>query len=576
MYQDKLIKLFHFIIISSLLLISFSHASDEHEFERGVNYGPGSFKFGEDKNGLYTRACKPEKKPQTQSVLKYEAKLLSTRYDERILKKAIPGKDGRKRVTQTKDWPHSIHTHLAMIFEDEEFGGSGSMVGPHHILTAAHNVFDKDKKVWAKSIKVYPALNDKVAPFGAVKVVKAYTFTQWTRDANTAYDMALLLLEKPVGLQTGWGGMMSSQDQDLKSLKINISGYPSDKGFQQLWTMEHKLEKFDKEEFSYEIDTEGGQSGSPIWTMIKEDPYIIGVHTQGDTDKNLGVRLSHHKVKQHLAQWIENTYEIKTSLFKQVSQPEGTQNFLNDPLRQFQLPQQRGQNRHLLNIDANLSPFFLGTNPNQFSQKKDRDSIDSEEDLSQTSLNQDLFQVSSGKNLSTLLQEVGFSNKTIKDETKLARAFLKKLCTTESKSSVSKSLSVAPKTLSNFLEDKEAPTILPKLKIALENPSFGEKAKEALETPKPKKRKKQEENQSNAKTTKKITENDWMNLKNWETNKNGNYVRILGSEKVTIFQKDNKWSYAYQDDFSKKKYTSSKEALEISYKELVKKQSNGQ
>ena len=111
------------------------------------------------------------------------------------------------------------------------------MVGPHHLLTCGHNVYDTKVKAWADEITVYPALNEAQAPFGFAKAIKAYTFSNWTERGERQYDIALLILDKSIGKETGWGGLLSEEDQELSKEEVNIYGYPGDKGFKQMWGM---------------------------------------------------------------------------------------------------------------------------------------------------------------------------------------------------------------------------------------------------------------------------------------------------------------------------------------------------
>jgi V8-like Glu-specific endopeptidase len=149
---------------------------------------------------------------------------------ERVLKKAKKGEDGRLHVTETTEWPYRIHGQLTMTYEDRTWGGSGVLIGPHHVLTAAHNVYDFDKKdwptSWPTSISVRFGLNNTIAPFGTKKAVKVYTFKQWVNSGDQGYDMALLLLDSSIGRQIGWSGLLCLNDKEISKEKVTITGYP--------------------------------------------------------------------------------------------------------------------------------------------------------------------------------------------------------------------------------------------------------------------------------------------------------------------------------------------------------------
>jgi len=457
---------FSLVITASLLQVTISHTSDIREFESKINYTTGSFKFVENRDGLYTLAKKPRlKNTQQENVLRYEKQLSSTNY-ENVLMKVIAGKDGRQRVQSPTAWPNSVHTQLSIIFQGEEYGGSGVLVGPHHVLTAAHCVYDwKNNLGWASSINIHPALNDKVAPFGSIKIAKAYTFLEWTQRGNPKYDMALLVLEKSIGLDTGWGGMISCSEASLKSLKVNITGYPADKGFKQLWTMKHKLERIAAEQLSYMIDTFGGQSGSPIWASIKGHPYIIGVHTQGGKNENFGVRLSSNKFKAYLAKWIEETYEIKPMYFTPI--PPYTD--------LFSISTSSSQVSHtntystLLLLSTNSGVVKKTPSTTQKVDQKKRNRPSSDPSMLPPSAKRakpNTFEVS----LKELAEKVNYIHGSIKDENKLAKDFLKKLCAANiiTKKDIAKKLGISTNKLNCFLKNtNESPQIICKLKDAL-------------------------------------------------------------------------------------------------------------
>jgi V8-like Glu-specific endopeptidase len=235
---------------------------------------------------------------------------------EKVLMRVIPGEDGRIRIEKTTEWPYLFHGQLEMSYSDKNlYGGSGVLVGPQHILTAAHNIYDyKDKKGWAQKVVVRLGLNDKVAHYGEALAKRMYTFEPWVKTGDPAHDMALLVLDKPIGMNTGWCGLLAASSKDLQEHKMNITGYPGDKGLKEMWTMCHNLKEVRDEQLIYEIDTYAGQSGSGIWLNKWGSPYVIGIHTLGEDPMNklgnAGVRLSYTKAKQVMG-WINQTLGLK-------------------------------------------------------------------------------------------------------------------------------------------------------------------------------------------------------------------------------------------------------------------------
>jgi V8-like Glu-specific endopeptidase len=223
----------------------------------------------------------------------------------------ISGADRREKIQDTS-YPYSIHTQIESVFKDGLYGGTGSMVGPHHLLTCGHNIYSKGK--WAQGITVYPGRQGKMATYGKASVTRAYLLKSWTEKEKKESDIALLVLNQSVGLLTGWGGIVSSSDSSLRGRTFHITGYPGDKKFVEMWSSSNKIGKVFDETFGYNIDTMGGQSGSAIWSKDFGNPMIVGVHTSAGESVNCGVRISNNKFKEFLEPMISQTYEMIENL----------------------------------------------------------------------------------------------------------------------------------------------------------------------------------------------------------------------------------------------------------------------
>ena len=284
-------------------------------YDDSVHYARGNFRYDKVETiegTTYFSACSPPlKKETTQRVMMLSDKSLKEFSEERVLRRVVPGRDGRQHISETSKYPYSIHAQLEMDFADGQYGGSGALIGPHHILTCGHNVYNTETGQWAENISVYPARNERRAPFGKVNVTKVYTFSDWTERGDRSFDMALLLLDRSVGKFTGWGGICSTQDESLAGAEFNITGYPGDKNFIEMWTMAHRIKKIEAEMLHYEIDTAGGQSGSAIWARRWGDVKIMGVHTLGGFDSNCGVRISPTKFIQLFKDVMTETYKLR-------------------------------------------------------------------------------------------------------------------------------------------------------------------------------------------------------------------------------------------------------------------------
>ncbi|MBN9343684.1 MAG: hypothetical protein BGO76_01725 [Caedibacter sp. 38-128] len=97
--------------------------------------------------------------------------------------------------------------------------GSGILIGPNHVLTVGHNVFDHERGGWAQEVIFTPAQHKASKPFGETKGVILKTFKNWITGAGTNYDydMGLIILDEPVGYKAGWAGLIGIDDSFFSS-----------------------------------------------------------------------------------------------------------------------------------------------------------------------------------------------------------------------------------------------------------------------------------------------------------------------------------------------------------------------
>ncbi len=224
--------------------------------------------------------------------------------------------DSRIKVADVSLWPYRITCFLSMRMKDEgnisQNMGTGFLVGPSHILTACHNYHlwvSQSKKSIAQRIGCFPlhyvegsrdisieTLLSNGYPYSA-SVCKVYLKKKYTESPeHLGDDLALFVLDKPIGLQLGWGGMAALCNKDfIRNALINIHGYPRDskkddlKCKNRMYGMNGVVgDLHQSQSILYNnIDATGGQSGSGVWLRTSSNPgilsfkgpYAIGVHT---------------------------------------------------------------------------------------------------------------------------------------------------------------------------------------------------------------------------------------------------------------------------------------------------------
>lgn len=298
----------------------------QHQFTAaGITFSEKRIEYQQKDNILFTSACKGSGTHQQASIMVDRPQFIGQVRPQRTEVEIVGGVEiTRTRVDTPHRWPYCAFGHLEIRLRDGKVcGGSGALISPHHVLTCAHNVFDhKYGTGWAESIVFYPGLNERSAPFSMVPAVGTFVYEVYTQDRNANnFDIALLTLTRPVGSETGYAGLSYMDDETLKLQKIEITGYPHDKGFDQMWTMFNNFKTIEPERLTYKIHTEGGQSGSPIWVLNLSDPYILGVHTHGSETENhnLGTRLSRDKFL-HIIRWMSLTGELRNHVPRPISE----------------------------------------------------------------------------------------------------------------------------------------------------------------------------------------------------------------------------------------------------------------
>jgi len=212
----------------------------------------------------------------------------------RQVQEVIIGVDNRVRINPTTSYPWRAICALKITAANgKKFIGTGWLVSPRTVITAGHCVYMHAEGGWAKSIEVIPGQNDAARPYGTFVGNALRSTVGWVNSKNREYDYGCIIL--PVnarpGTTTGTFGVAVRDDNFLKSAALNLSGYPSDKGGDQQWFMAQSPSSVSARVITYNIDTVGGQSGSPVWVLQNGSRYAVGIHTNGHSSGNSATRI---------------------------------------------------------------------------------------------------------------------------------------------------------------------------------------------------------------------------------------------------------------------------------------------
>ncbi len=108
--------------------------------------------------------------------------------------------DDRFPVLDTAAWPWRVACRVYSIFPDDLAAvGSGILVGPRHVLTAGHVVYDDLDGGRADFVEVAPGYEYGYAPYGYARAVDIKVFRGWEENEDFDYDLALITLNRNIG-----------------------------------------------------------------------------------------------------------------------------------------------------------------------------------------------------------------------------------------------------------------------------------------------------------------------------------------------------------------------------------------
>jgi glutamyl endopeptidase len=225
---------------------------------------------------------------------------------ESMSTESVIGADDRERIQATSSYPSSAIGHLTFNGPGGQFLCTGFLVDADTVLTSGHCVHPGgtgDDGDWYTDHRFTPGRNGYGGrPFGSCWATELWTLPGWF-DAGSEYqDLGIVQLDCEVGTETGWLGYFSRPGpRALNGLAAHLRGYPADKPFGTMWTDKGRIRATQVDMAFYQVDTFGGQSGSPVfqWGRHCAGPCAMAVHGYGfahgsghHVDNNHGTRIT--------------------------------------------------------------------------------------------------------------------------------------------------------------------------------------------------------------------------------------------------------------------------------------------
>jgi V8-like Glu-specific endopeptidase len=207
----------------------------------------------------------------------------------------VIGTDDRIRISPTTGYPWRCICSLIITAGDgSRWIGTGWLVGHRTVITAGHVVYIHGRGGWVRSIEVIPARDGSTRPFGSCNATSFRSVKGWTSSKKRSHDYGAILLPSncDLGRRLGYFGYANYSLFTLLGMKVNLSGYPGDKPAGTQWWHARKIKLVTLRTLIYNIDTAGGQSGSPVWRKKGSQRYVVGIHTNGASSGNSATRIT--------------------------------------------------------------------------------------------------------------------------------------------------------------------------------------------------------------------------------------------------------------------------------------------
>lgn len=227
------------------------------------------------------------------------------------------GTDDRQPVGDTTIFPWSAIGLVEAVWYRGDFmivsTATGALVGNRVVLTSAHAIYDLEDG-WADQVVFVPGKNGDAEPFGRAYSIRNIAQRAWVEEGDNRFDLGLIVLDKPLGEQAGFMSIAVESETFFVNRDLNSAGYPGeikpgDRPYHVFGTVTDLRSGL----IRHFLDSEPGQSGSPLWYLDAQTSQrrIVGVLTGTREVTLAGELVDAYNVAVHIntafAGWIQDT-----------------------------------------------------------------------------------------------------------------------------------------------------------------------------------------------------------------------------------------------------------------------------
>ncbi|MGM0652194.1 MAG: InlB B-repeat-containing protein [Bacillota bacterium] len=249
---------------------------------------------------------------------------------------ALANSPERVAQSDTERYPWNTIGFVHVAFGFNNFRASGSLIGPHTVLTNAHNLYNSSMGGYFTMLNFYPGQyqasesSQVVRPYGYREAVEGivpqeYITYEGSLDFTNAHDYGAFFIETPFeGIST-----YMPMEFDYSPTYINTAGYPvvvEDETTLSMWYARGPVENIEERELAFQINSGQGASGSPLWVCDEEieSSRVVGLLAQAlvDTDIRRGPRLTYHN-QPLIEEWMQWSPDSEEEEQEEETTPEG-------------------------------------------------------------------------------------------------------------------------------------------------------------------------------------------------------------------------------------------------------------